>query len=53
MQYLVPICPAVVALNCFGAMAGAVAPASSAATVALRRKVVASHHFGKIFVGRH
>jgi hypothetical protein len=52
MQYLIPMRQAVVALNCFGAMAGVVAAASSAAAASLRHGVVASHHFGELFVGR-
>jgi hypothetical protein len=52
MQYLVPMHPAVVASNCFGATTGIVAPASSAATASPRRRVVASHCFGELFVGR-
>jgi hypothetical protein len=52
MQYLVPMHPAVVAPNCFGATAGVVAPASSTAAASLRCGILASHHFGELFVGR-
>ncbi len=51
MRYLVPMHPAVVASNCFGATMGIVAPPSSTVTTPLRRWVVPSHHFGEIFVG--
>jgi hypothetical protein len=46
---LVPMCPAVVAPNYFGATAGAVAPMSSATAMSLRCKVVVSNRFGEHF----
>jgi hypothetical protein len=52
MQYLLPMCPAVITPNCFGATMGVVTPVSSAIAASLRGGVVSSHHFGELFVGR-
>ncbi len=51
MQYLVPMHTTIVAPNCFGATASAVALASSASAASLRGGVVVSHRFGEHFVG--
>jgi hypothetical protein len=42
MQYLVPMHPTVVSLNCFGTKVGTVTKASPPAAVSLRREVAAS-----------